>query len=539
MGSTERSGEAESKTILGILPRNNGSGLRHTFSVCPVCLRQLPAEKRISSDGSVRIHRVCPEHGSFDSLVWRGRVDYASWCQDQEPAVSAQQAGETDRMDPDCAHCSGLCQSHRRGTCCTLLEVTKRCNMNCRFCFAHDRRGEDPPLARVKAWIYDLTEPGQTFLQLSGGEPTLRDDLPEITAFARKCGCRYIQLNTNGLRLAEDEEYVRRLAKAGLSFAFLSFDGTTEEIYQILRGRNMLEVKERAIANCEKYGIGVVLVPEIVRGVNDNQIGSIIRYAVRRSPAVRGIHFQPVSFFGRIPDQPRDEDRFTLDELMAEIEFQTHGRVSVDSLKPSDCDHPLCGFHGSYVVAPDGHLLALSSQSAAAAYPAEDYGRKIGGKESLSREFIGCHWSAAPEKAEAAKPEEQPEDTEDSIDLSTTEERDFVDRSSTEKEDSINRSSADEKDSMYRYFRNTIGGNPEPVPVRETAPAAVHPKTDMTDMDTFLERVKIYSFTISSMDFQDAGNLDLERLQSCSLHVYRNGRKIPFCAYYMTPYNIE
>ena len=274
--------------------------MRRTYSVCPVCLKRIPAARE-EKNGEIILTKTCPEHGSFSSVIWRNKVDFAEW-RGERPSVK-----ENENLN--CPAGCGLCPEHLRGTCCTLLEITDRCNMDCTFCFADPDGKKDPDMQTIRRWIDDLTVPGKTLLQLSGGEPTVREDLPEIVAYAKKAGCKYVQLNSNGLRLAEDEEFVRRLADAGLSFVFMQFDGVEDGVYEKLRRRPMLEIKKKAIDNCGKYGIGVTLVPVIVPRVNVEQIGDIIRFAVEHSPYVRGVHFQPVSYFGRIPEPPKDADR--------------------------------------------------------------------------------------------------------------------------------------------------------------------------------------------------------------------------------------
>lgn len=214
----------------GVLPEE----MRYTYSVCPVCLKRIPA-KREERDGQIYLVKTCPEHGTFSSVIWRNKRKFADW-RGERPAV-----GENENLN--CPAGCGLCAEHRRATCCTLLEITARCNMNCTFCFAEPDGAQDPSLDTVKRWINDLTEPGKTLLQLSGGEPTVRDDLPEIVAYAKQVGCKYVQLNSNGLRLAEDEAFVKRLADAGLSFVFMQFDGVDDAVYEKLRRRPMLEVK--------------------------------------------------------------------------------------------------------------------------------------------------------------------------------------------------------------------------------------------------------------------------------------------------------
>ena len=177
----------------------------------------------------------------------------------------------------------------------------------------------------------------------------MRDDLSEIVAFAKEAGCKYIQLNTNGIRLANDPAYVHALSEAGLSFVFLQFDGMDDRIYQTLRGEPLFKVKEKAIEICGKERLGVTLVPTLVPGVNTHQIGDIIRYVIANVPVIRGVHFQPVSYFGRIPQLPDDAKRYTLGELVDDIVEQTAELISRKSLVPSACDHPLCGLHGDYI----------------------------------------------------------------------------------------------------------------------------------------------------------------------------------------------
>ena len=193
--------------------------IRKTYSVCPVCLKRIPAV-HAAEGKTVYLEKTCPEHGNFSAVIWRGLRDLEAWCGNL-PEIAE---GENE----NCPHACGLCPEHRQGTCCVLLEVTKRCNLNCAFCFAEGGSGEDIPFAALQRQLHDLAEPGKTLVQLSGGEPTVRDDLPRIVAAAKEAGCRYVQLNTNGIRLAADKEYVRALAKAGLSFVFMQFDGTRD-----------------------------------------------------------------------------------------------------------------------------------------------------------------------------------------------------------------------------------------------------------------------------------------------------------------------
>jgi uncharacterized radical SAM superfamily Fe-S cluster-containing enzyme len=432
--------------------RKNSDIIRHTASVCPVCLKRINAQL-VKRDSGVFMEKDCPEHGHFSNIVWRDRRDMLEWI------------GSAPEIQPGenllCPNCSGICSEHKSDTCCVLLEVTGKCNLKCKFCFADKDVSELPTLEQLREEIKRFVVPGKTLVQLSGGEPTVRDDLPEIIRIAKESGCRYVQLNSNGIRLAEESDFVQKLADAGLSFVFMQFDSLRDSAYETLRGRPMIDIKRRAIQNCARCNIGVTLVPTLVPGVNTYDIGNIIMFAVANSPAVRGVHFQPVTYMGRIPDEPDDAARFTLDELMYQIEAQTGGMVKMVNLFPSHCDHPLCGFHGDFVVKEDRTLYPLSTKR-------EDAPSCCCGSDNpadKNREFVARRWQ---------------------------------------------RGKADE------------------------AACCSQNASDMTDMDYFLDRVKTHGFTITSMYFQDAGNLDIERLRQCSLHVFAGGRLVPFCAHYLT-----
>lgn len=420
--------------------------IRKTRSVCPVCLRNLQAELWQDEEGTVTMKKSCPEHGDFSVPVWRGRLDFENWLLCTSPLNA--DAGQS------CPANCGICAEHESGSCCVLLEVTKRCNLRCRFCFANGGYAEDDAsLDSIKAAVTDIVaKRGNVLLQLSGGEPSLRDDLPELVLHAKQAGCSFVQLNTNGIRLAEDEHYAQALKDAGLDIVFLQFDGCNDEIYKFLRGRPLLAVKEKAIEVCARLNLGVTLVPTVVPGVNTDSLGELVRYAAARAPAVRAVHFQPVSYFGRFPDTPEDEQRYTLDQLMADIAAQAG--IDIDSFMPSRCDHPLCGFHANYIVRPDGSLKALSNISHSA---------EVKGSAHENRGYVGKHWTRPPE---------------------------------------------------------------------EKAPASF---SDEMDFDTFLYCLRQRNLCLSSMAFQDAMNLNIERLHRCTLHVYESGTVKPFCANYLSP----
>ena len=274
--------------------------LAQTESVCPVCLARVPAW-RVQRGDDVSLRKTCPQHGEFEAVIWRGQPAFDAWVRPKVPSFPEHPFTTVDKGCPfDC----GLCPDHRQQSCCVLFEVTQHCDLRCPVCFAGagGRPSADPDMQTIEGWYQRLLQAGGPFnIQLSGGEPCMRDDLAEIIALGCSLGFSFFQLNTNGLRLARDAGYLRRLKEAGLSTVFLQFDGTRDAIYEALRGRALFAQKQAAVEQCIEQQVGVVLVPTLVPGVNTDAIGEIIRFALPRVPGVRGVHFQPISYFGRYP----------------------------------------------------------------------------------------------------------------------------------------------------------------------------------------------------------------------------------------------
>lgn len=336
--------------------------LSYTESVCPECLARIPA-RRVRHGDDVYLKKSCPEHGAVETIIWRGAPDFGDWRRPKTPAFPQR---PSTPIDAGCPYDCGLCPDHRQQTCTALLEVTQRCNLACPVCFAASGRDAppDPDMATIEGWYRRvLAASGPVNVQLSGGEPTLRDDLPAIVALGRALGFAFIQVNTNGIRLANDPAFVTALKEAGLASVFLQFDGTTDAITRELRAAALSAVKIRAIEACAANEIGVVLVPTLVPGVNDGNVGAIIDFALARMPAVRGVHFQPVSYFGRYPQPPADGHRITIPEVIRAIESQTGGRVRSDQFAPPGCENALCSFHGNFVLMPGGELTAWTGHA--------------------------------------------------------------------------------------------------------------------------------------------------------------------------------
>jgi pyruvate-formate lyase-activating enzyme len=261
--------------VRGVQPGQRGAvTIATTESLCPHCLRRVPA-RLVDRDDRVELVKHCADHGETHVTVWRGEPDFWAWRRSHESRTSP--AGEAQSA-VDCPAACGLCDDHHRSTCCVLLEVTERCDLGCPVCYASSEpaHGVDPPMAQIARRFEALAEMApRANVQLSGGEPTLRDDLPQIVALGRSFGFPFFQVNSNGLRLAAEPAYAQRLADAGLSTVFLQFDGVTDEPNKRLRGAPLLARKLKAIGHCAAAGLGVVLVPTLVPGVNAGPVVDI------------------------------------------------------------------------------------------------------------------------------------------------------------------------------------------------------------------------------------------------------------------------
>lgn len=345
-----------------VLTRHNKAAeriLQMVESVCPFCLQRISG-RLIEAGEEVILEKTCPVHGACSCVIWRGEPEYSSWFRPKIPFLGGSRQALDGR---GCPYECGLCENHRQRTCTALVEITSRCNLNCPVCFADSTgAGIDPDaegLDQIFAMVMEKT--GGCNLQLSGGEPTVRDDLVEIVAMARRNGFSFIQLNSNGLRLAAEPEFSFELKEAGLSSVFLQFDGVDDSIFSALRGRSLFEEKQRAIENLARVGIGIVLVPTLVHGVNEDCLWDIVRFGLCRQPQIRGVHFQPMSYFGRFPVDfvPR---HVTLPEVMGGLVAQSDGVIKLSDFKPPGCEHALCSFSARYITLEDGTLLRLGRE---------------------------------------------------------------------------------------------------------------------------------------------------------------------------------
>ena len=320
---------------------------KKTESVCPECLKVIPAEI-IEKDDQIYMEKTCDEHGFFkDKLSSSAR--YYKWTHYGTKNWSFEKDGDAnppdgDDFDPEergCPYNCGICSEHLSTCSLALIDLTNRCNFNCNFCFANVTKAGylvEPTIEEIgKIMDHFRNKPiPATSIMFSGGEPTVRKDFAEICKMAKDRGFKEIIAATNGYGFQKKKgglEWTKKVYEAGLDTLYLQFDGVNNITYEKTRGiKNLMDYKMRVLENCRKAGLSSInLVATIVNGVNDSEVGNIIQFCIDNIDVIRGITFQPVSLCGRIAAEELQELRITNADVIKKIEQQTNGKISMDT----------------------------------------------------------------------------------------------------------------------------------------------------------------------------------------------------------------
>ncbi len=473
--------------------------MKSTKSLCPVCSAVIDAAI-VEENGKILLKKTCSEHGYFEDVYWSSPKQYKRF---EKFLHDGDGISNPVGADENCPHSCGICSSHKTSTILANIDVTNRCNQACPVCFANAQASGylyEPSLSQISAMMQMLRDEKPVpcpAVQFAGGEPTMREDIVKIVAMAKEFGFTQVQMATNGIKLAKSLQFCKDLTAAGLNTVYLQFDGVTEEPYIINRGYNALPLKLKAIENCREGGLtSISLVPTLAKGVNDMQVGDIIRFAINNMDAVKGINFQPISFAGRINKKERMEKRITIPDLFDLIEAQTNGAIVAEDFYPVPfvvpishfvsaeegipniefTVHPHCGT-GTYVYVEDGKMIPITrfidvegllEHIEELASPNSKWlGKSLG---NIKR--IGSLISALPKYIDMAKAPK-------SVDVKKL----FID---------VLKEGTGE--ATKEFHRHTL--------------------------------------FIGSMHFMDLYNMDLERIKRCGVHYATpDGRIIPFCTY--------
>lgn len=471
---------------------------KKTKTLCPKCLAEgkdrFTEGTIFEEGGKIWLETECKKHGKTRDIYWS---DSGLYMRCMMYRVDGKTPETLQVKNSDCPGSCGLCPAHISQTALANMDITNRCNLSCRYCFAHSGRSGrvfEPSIDEIEKMLDLLSSqrPVPCYaVQFSGGEPTVRKDLPDIIRLARKKGFAQIQIASNGINLAKDPGLAFTLRSAGLSIVYLKFNGTTKKT-----NIENLAYIDKILGNCRKADLGIVLVPTIIKGFNNGEVPKIIRFAADSSDIIRGVNFQPIAFVGNIEsleDKDRKEQRYTIPDLMEDIsktgcidknDFYPIPSVFpiskfVEKIKKTPqlelTPHPACGA-GTYIFVEDGKIIPVTRFVDVPGFFrfVEEKSRLIGKPLWKIRLYIAAR---------------------------------FLDR-----------------------FVN-----------RRKAPKGFNPRRNIFRILTrgtydALSDFHRRSLFIGVMHFQDAWNMDYERLRRCVIHYVTPDLKIiPFCAYNCLP----
>ena len=309
-------------------------------SICTTCFRRVDA-KIVFDEDKVFLLKRCPEHG-FERVLMADDIDYYRRCREVFIKPPEMPDHYNTPVKYGCPYDCGLCPDHEQHSCLSLIEVCDACNLDCPICYAESgtHRTTYRSLHQIEAMLDAVVsnEIQPDIVQISGGEPTIHPEFFAILDAAKRRPIRHLMVNTNGIRIAQDDAFAERLAGYMPEFElYLQFDSLRREPLMQLRGADLRSIRQKALEKLNRLNISTTLVVTIERGVNDEELGSIIDFALQQ-PCVRGVTFQPVQQAGRLRGYDSAVNRLTLTEVRRRI-LEQSSVFKPEDLIPVPC-HP-------------------------------------------------------------------------------------------------------------------------------------------------------------------------------------------------------
>ena len=303
----------------------------HTISLCNVCLQKIDA-KIVFEEGKVMMLKTCKNHGPQKVLI-ADDIEYYKQQRNYNKKSEYPLKTQTE-IQRGCPYDCGLCPDHEQHSCLTLIEVTDRCNLTCPTCYTESSPtfGRHRDLKEIEFMLDAIVESERRpdVVQISGGEPTIHPDFFDIMDLAKKRPIRHLMLNTNGVRIANDEGFAERLAEYMPDFEiYLQFDSLRPHVLEQMRGKDLTETRLRALEKLNDLNLSTTLVVTLQKGLNDDESGELLDFALKQK-CVRGVTFQPTQVAGRLDNFDPATDRLTNTEVRRAILEQS------DVFKPND-----------------------------------------------------------------------------------------------------------------------------------------------------------------------------------------------------------
>lgn len=330
----------------------------YTLSLCPECLKRIDA-KIVFENNNVYMLKRCPEHGNSKVLIADDIAYYKNIRNYNKPSETPYTLNTKTHYG--CPYDCGLCPDHEQHSCLTVIEVTDRCNLTCPTCYAGSSPsyGRHRTLDEIKQMLDTIVknEKEPDVVQISGGEPTIHPQFWDILDYAKSLPIRHLMLNTNGVKIAKDFEFAKRLKTYAPDFEiYLQFDSFKDDVLQELRGAHLSAIRQQALAHLNTLNLSTTLVVTLQKGLNDDEIGPIIDFALQQK-CVRGVTFQPTQIAGRLEHFNPETDRMTLTEVRRRILEQT-SIFNADDLLPVPCNPDALVM--GYALKLDGEVFPLT-----------------------------------------------------------------------------------------------------------------------------------------------------------------------------------
>ena len=329
-----------------------------TISLCPECLRRIEA-KIVFEKESVYMLKWCPEHGRSKVKISDDKEYYKNIRNYNKPSETPYRFNT--KVHYGCPYDCGLCTDHEQHSCVTIIEITDRCNLTCPTCYASSSPtyGRHRNFDEIKK-MFDVVvenEKEPDVVQISGGEPTLHPQFFEILDYAKSLPIKHLMVNTNGISIAKDFEFAKRLKSYTPDFEiYLQFDSFNSSALKSLRGADLTKIRKQAIEHLNELNISTTLVVTLQKGLNDNEIGDIINYALKQR-CVRGVTFQPTQVAGRNENFNNSTDRITLTEVRRKI-LEQCDVFNADDLIPVPCNPDALAM--AYAIKLNGEVFPLT-----------------------------------------------------------------------------------------------------------------------------------------------------------------------------------
>ncbi len=472
--------------------------IRTTESICPICQIRIKADIK-EIQGQIIMEKECLEHGFFSDVL-SDDAEYYFRLEKLDNKVP-NSVESTKAIIKGCPYDCGLCQDHKTPSIFVNIDLTNRCNMKCPICFASSgepKKIYEPSFEEITKILSKLRsiKPNPPFaIQFSGGEPTIRDDLPKIIKAAKEMGFSQIQVATNGKRFSNDKDYLQKIIDAGINTYYLQFDGLSPTSCNKFRGYHTFSEKKRAIENLRKLGeTSIVLVPTVSKGVNDQEIGEIIYFGRDNFDVIRGINFQPISFSGRASKEEIRNHRITITDLVKLIEEQTNGEIGKEDFYPIPFVVPVSQFIESWKGKSIPHFT-VNPQCGVATYVFLEDNKMIPITQFIDVEGFFEYLREKNEKiinkSKISK----------GIEIAKTLKKmnSFIDKEKMPKD--LN---------LLEITKGILNGGGK----------------------EFLAKLHHKSIFLGTMHFMDPFNFDIQRVKRCAIHyALPDGSIIPFCSY--------